>query len=415
MDITSLYNLPVSHPVGLLLRFIQGKSMASTRAILSTILLSALTSVATANPIEACDTATYTLPNNQWRQISLPCTPVGYSFVSELARFFSLPEETYDANWVIYKYDLANSYIKLNRNDSLSVGVGYWIIQNTGKSVTLKLDEDYVGNTSVKPSPPAPVQSQACPSNKGCFEVPLATASGRTGWNMIGLPLFYKPKLGDTRVRTSTADCGSGCDLSTAQSKNLVHDQFWTYNESGYTVVKNPGGKVNPWAAYWVATLDGAVGKTPKLLVPRIDTPQQPITKEELVTLITNGEDVTRVNTSQITDMSHLFRATGESSGAQDSFNQDISGWDVSNVTDMSYMFGGREIYHGQPLGAATAFNQDISGWDVSNVTNMKGMFYGARSFTNQDLSRWNVSKVVDHSDFAVTAGSGNIEPNWKP
>ena len=29
-----------------------------------------------------------------------------------------------------------------------------------------------------------------------------------------------------------------------------------------------------------------------------------------------------------------------------DSFNQDISNWDVSNVTDMSYMFSGAESFN---------------------------------------------------------------------
>ena len=45
-----------------------------------------------------------------------------------------------------------------------------------------------------------------------------------------------------------------------------------------------------------------------------------------------NGEDVTTVCTSRITDMSAMF-------GGPDSFSQDISAWDVSNVTNMSSMF----------------------------------------------------------------------------
>ena len=44
--------------------------------------------------------------------------------------------------------------------------------------------------------------------------------------------------------------------------------------------------------------------------------------------------------------------------GVHQSFNQDISGWDVSNVTQMAWTFLN-----------ATNFSQDISDWDVSNVT----------------------------------------------
>lgn len=36
----------------------------------------------------------------------------------------------------------------------------------------------------------------------------------------------------------------------------------------------------------------------------------------------------------------------------------------------------------------AESFNQDISGWDISSATAADGMFYGARSF-NQDLCAW--------------------------
>ena len=47
-----------------------------------------------------------------------------------------------------------------------------------------------------------------------------------------------------------------------------------------------------------------------------------------------------------------------------ESFNQDISKWNVSNVTDMRYMF-----YW------CSKFNQDISGWDVQNVKSSESMF----------------------------------------
>ena len=93
--------------------------------------------------------------------------------------------------------------------------------------------------------------------------------------------------------------------------------------------------------------------------------------------MIYDGDgDVTTVCTSRITDMSAMF-------GGPDSFNQDISAWDVSNVTNMSFMFS-----------SAQNFNQDLSAWDVSNVTTMEYMFYEAQNF-NQDLSAWDVSNVT--------------------
>ena len=72
-----------------------------------------------------------------------------------------------------------------------------------------------------------------------------------------------------------------------------------------------------------------------------------------------------------------------------ESFNQDISDWDVSSVTDMVYMFA-----------YAYEFNQDISSWDVSSVTNMYGMFYDA-----DDLSDDN--KCYIHTEFSSNDNRG--------
>ncbi len=96
--------------------------------------------------------------------------------------------------------------------------------------------------------------------------------------------------------------------------------------------------------------------------------------------MIENEEDVSRVCTTKVTDMSLLFSGS--------TFNGDIGSWDVSNVTNMNYMFAG------SPMGQRNLFNQDIGFWDVSNVTDMSWMFFV--SAFNQDISSWNVSKVTD-------------------
>lgn len=100
---------------------------------------------------------------------------------------------------------------------------------------------------------------------------------------------------------------------------------------------------------------------------------------------IDNGEDLSKLITTLVTDMSGLFEDKSE-------FNADISTWDVSNVTNMASMFRG-----------ASSFNQDISCWDVNNVADMTGMFEGAAAF-NQDISKWNVEKVTACGDFARDA-----------
>ena len=102
---------------------------------------------------------------------------------------------------------------------------------------------------------------------------------------------------------------------------------------------------------------------------------------DKLKLMFTKEEDVSKVVTTLITDMSDLFENAPIEERAYQTwlveFNPDISSWDVSNVTNMSNMVGGawREFH----------FNQDISKWDVSKVTNMSGMFNNAFLF-NQDI-----------------------------
>ena len=45
----------------------------------------------------------------------------------------------------------------------------------------------------------------------------------------------------------------------------------------------------------------------------------------------------------------------------------------------------------------AESFNKDISSWDVSKVTNMKDLFHFAKSF-NMNISDWNVSNVINEA-----------------
>ncbi len=94
----------------------------------------------------------------------------------------------------------------------------------------------------------------------------------------------------------------------------------------------------------------------------------------------TDTEDPTAslnsIDTSTVTNMKELFKD-------KDTFNGDISRWNVSQVTTMESMFNG-----------ADAFNQDISGWNVSSVQNMNNMFFGVDIF-NKPLNNWNVSSVT--------------------
>jgi len=132
---------------------------------------------------------------------------------------------------------------------------------------------------------------------------------------------------------------------------------------------------------------------------------------------ITEGNASTTC-TSGITDMSGMF------SGNQ-SFNEDISHWDVSSVTTMESMF--QSAFHfNQPIGdwdvssvttmetmfqSAGIFNQPIGEWDVSNVMTMKGMFL--ISDFNQPIGSWNVSSVTNMESMFERSGFNQPIGDW--
>ena len=86
-----------------------------------------------------------------------------------------------------------------------------------------------------------------------------------------------------------------------------------------------------------------------------------------------------KVNDDNIKDMVIMYIDQGD--------ERVIECLDTSIITDMSYLLSS----------TFQSFNTDLSCWDVSKVTNMFGMFYLAKAFNN-DLSSWNVSSVTKMS-----------------
>ena len=135
--------------------------------------------------------------------------------------------------------------------------------------------------------------------------------------------------------------------------------------------------------------------------------------------MIANGQDVTKVVTSKITNFERLFSNKTE-------FNQSIGNWDVSNVTNMYDTFYGTNFNQDisnwdvsnvrlmQGTFAKSQFNQPIGNWDISNVNNMRYMFWDASTF-NQDLSNWCVTNFTSVPlDFDTGATAWTLpKPIW--
>merc|ERR1711908_162952 len=101
--------------------------------------------------------------------------------------------------------------------------------------------------------------------------------------------------------------------------------------------------------------------------------------------------DLSKLDTSSVTDMSNMFRTAGFD------IPSSISEWDTSSVTNMKSMF--RDVESSIP--------SSISEWDTSSVTDMSNMFRGN---TGNDIppgiSAWNVSAVTNMDDMFYGSGS---------
>ncbi len=108
--------------------------------------------------------------------------------------------------------------------------------------------------------------------------------------------------------------------------------------------------------------------------------------------------DLNCIDTSQVTDMNHLFARISSKVG-----NVDVSGWNVSNVENMSFMFT-----------SCKKFNCNINDWNVEKVTDMSSMFNECESF-NQDLEKWDVSNVKNFSEMFENCRNFNGDlRNWE-
>ena len=90
--------------------------------------------------------------------------------------------------------------------------------------------------------------------------------------------------------------------------------------------------------------------------------------------------DLSKADTSNVTDMSRMFRDCSSLSSL------DLSSFNTSNVTDMSLMFAQ----------CKSLSSLDLSSFDTSNVTNMEYMFSYCDELKSLELSNFNTTNVTD-------------------
>lgn len=196
------------------------------------------------------------LPDNQWQQISLPAEPSGKT-VRDLFGD-NLPPASYGTQWVLFTYvPTLMAYVDPGIDGVLQRGVGYWMIQVTGQTVTLDVDNA------------APTLAD--------YEVPLNTRDGETTWNMIGYPHADPTEINRMMVMTDSGICSDddGCPIDEAEQLGIVHNQFFSLEGAAYVATETQGGisTLIPWRGYWVATLATAHTLNPRVIFPAPNVP----------------------------------------------------------------------------------------------------------------------------------------------
>ncbi len=95
---------------------------------------------------------------------------------------------------------------------------------------------------------------------------------------------------------------------------------------------------------------------------------------------LTAIEGLENLNTSEVTDMSMMFRRCSSLT------TLDLSSFDTQSVTDMSCMFDSCE--------GLTSVN--LTSFNTGKVTDISAMFYGCQSLTTLNLSSFNTANVTD-------------------
>lgn len=237
-------------------------------------------------------------------------------------------------------------------------------------------------------------------------EMPIGFDTGAVAWTMS------KPIWGTTPARwyvKSIQHPNEG--ITYVASPISTPGEFYELDGVQLYLVKDSNDLTNK-LDQWTGAIDGPVSE--RMIQGQNGTYSIPV-RQLVLTGVTDlsralndpkhntfNQDVSTWDVSSVIQLNNVF-------SNKSSFNQDVSNWDVSSVISLTRTFFGctafnSDVSHwdvskvkslGQTFYGCETFNQDVSGWDVSNVTDMDRTFTGCKVF-NQDISQWDVSSVAN-------------------
>jgi hypothetical protein len=153
----------------------------------------------------------YTLVNNTWKQIALPCNPANATVAEVFGNDYI---GTYDVDWAILERDaVANSYRQLQPTDTVQQGVGYWIMVINGDRTVVS-----DGSNADDAQP---------------FDVPVVgDASGV--FNMVGHPFTFPVNWNKVSVDVGGGTFKTVESLTSTEATTIMSSAKWEYNGTGY-------------------------------------------------------------------------------------------------------------------------------------------------------------------------------------
>ena len=204
----------------------------------------------------------YTISNNTWQVLSMPYSPPNGATVEDI--FADDIPGRYKKHWYLYRYEAASgNYSLMELDDQPVQGEAYWILQNTGKQVTVDMPEGSYSRTRQ--------DDPVCPPHRTCFRQPLQADPYKPLYHFVGNPFPAPISWQSIRVSAEGTLCSAqsgGCNLREAREAGLVNAHGWAFLH-GKNRRLEEGGILQPWQGFWLQALPGAAEAAPEISIVR--------------------------------------------------------------------------------------------------------------------------------------------------
>lgn len=206
------------------------------------------------------------LEYNSWYQIGLPFNPGAENTLAEVFGDM-LPVEDYFDTWAVFEHKLhptnqdRDETVRVELDDEIVVGKGYWIIQLIEPTLTLNVPPGAQLNLSNASGD----ELDACTNLAMCYaiDIDLSVADETGRFRMMSYPLIGTATPNEIRV-TVDNDVGcvdrTSCTLDEAYAADVMFEQFFEWNPgaSSYDRIGPDNGVLSPWSGFWAALITEA-------------------------------------------------------------------------------------------------------------------------------------------------------------